>query len=245
MSSHWFGRRPAVGGRFRAVVGVVAAAVSAGSAVLTRPAGGVGTALPRCRGGVRPRYRRTPGSGTGQAFVDGCARRPAPGRSTSTRSPTGQFHPGAASTSPAPWSTASGTPVPHIESTAANCPNTRIVLGGYSQGAALAGTSPRPRSRTRSRGVPLYIPQPMPPEVANHVAAVVLFGEPSGRVHAGQRRAAGGDRSAVCAQDHQPVRMATRSANGAPQSGAPTMAHALYNANGMTGQAAAVAVQRL
>ncbi|MGH3961016.1 cutinase family protein, partial [Mycobacterium sp.] len=27
----------------------------------------------------------------------------------------------------------------HIESTAANCPNTRIVLGGYSQGAALAG----------------------------------------------------------------------------------------------------------
>ena len=28
---------------------------------------------------------------------------------------------------------------PHIQDTAANCPNTRIVLGGFSQGAVVAG----------------------------------------------------------------------------------------------------------
>ena len=50
----------------------------------------------------------------------------------------------------------------HIQSMAANCPNTRMVLGGYSQGAAvidLATTA-------------------MPPEVADNVAAAALFGGP-------------------------------------------------------------------
>ncbi|MDC9016115.1 cutinase family protein [Mycobacterium marinum] len=51
----------------------------------------------------------------------------------------------------------------HIQGTVANCPNTKIVLGGYSQGATvidLASTA-------------------MPSTVADHVAAVALFGEPS------------------------------------------------------------------
>ena len=50
----------------------------------------------------------------------------------------------------------------HIQSLAANCPNTRMVLGGYSQGAAvidLATTA-------------------MPPQVADHVAAAAVFGGP-------------------------------------------------------------------
>lgn len=50
----------------------------------------------------------------------------------------------------------------HIQSMAANCPNTRMVLGGYSQGAAvidLATTA-------------------MPPPVADHVAAAAVFGGP-------------------------------------------------------------------
>lgn len=50
----------------------------------------------------------------------------------------------------------------HIESVAARCPNTRIVLGGYSQGA----------------GVMDIVTNDMPPQVANHVAAVVDFGRP-------------------------------------------------------------------
>lgn len=66
----------------------------------------------------------------------------------------------------------------HVEATANNCPNTREVLGGYSQGAALAGYV---TSAAVPPGVPASaVPPPMPPEVANHVAAVTLFGTPSG-----------------------------------------------------------------
>jgi len=52
--------------------------------------------------------------------------------------------------------------VAHVQSTVANCPNTKIVLGGYSQGAGVMDiTSHR-----------------LSPQAANHVAAVALFGNP-------------------------------------------------------------------
>jgi cutinase len=50
----------------------------------------------------------------------------------------------------------------HVQSMAASCPNTRLVLGGYSQGATVTDV----------------ISGTMPPAVANHVAAVALFGNP-------------------------------------------------------------------
>jgi hypothetical protein len=65
----------------------------------------------------------------------------------------------------------------HIESMAASCPKTKMVLGGYSQGAAVMGFVTVNKVPDGSHL--LQIPQPMPPEVADHVAAVALFGKPS------------------------------------------------------------------
>jgi len=64
----------------------------------------------------------------------------------------------------------------HIEHMAASCPNTKMVLGGFSQGAAIVGFV---TSATIPYGAPSDAPKPMPPDVANHVAAVALFGTPS------------------------------------------------------------------
>ena len=50
----------------------------------------------------------------------------------------------------------------HVQYMAANCPNTRMVLGGYSQGAAVVDLATT------------Y----MPPDVADNVAAAAVFGGP-------------------------------------------------------------------
>ncbi|TPG28199.1 cutinase family protein [Mycobacterium hodleri] len=67
----------------------------------------------------------------------------------------------------------------HILATAASCPDTKMVLGGFSQGAAVMGFVTA--SVVPDGVAPLDIPTPMPPEIADHVAAVVLFGKPSTR----------------------------------------------------------------
>lgn len=64
----------------------------------------------------------------------------------------------------------------HVQSIAASCPATKMVLGGYSQGALVVDLI---------TAVPVslagFTPSPMPSEVADHVAAVAVFGNPMDR----------------------------------------------------------------
>ncbi len=67
----------------------------------------------------------------------------------------------------------------HVVSEAASCPKTKMVLGGYSQGAAVMGFV---TSAAVPDGVdPATVPKPLAPDIADHVAAVVLFGMPNVR----------------------------------------------------------------
>jgi hypothetical protein len=67
----------------------------------------------------------------------------------------------------------------HIVSTAHDCPNTKMILSGFSQGAAVMGFV---TSSAVPDGVdPTTVPKPMDPDVANHVSSVVLFGMPNVR----------------------------------------------------------------
>ena len=127
----------------------------------------------------------------------------------------------------------------HVESMAANCPKTEIVLGGFSQGAAVAGFV---TSAAVPEGVSAAdVPGPMPPEVADHVAAVVLFGKPSnqfmnmvgqppltiGPLYAGKTIDLCVANDPICADNGE------------------FAAHNLYVGNGMTGEATAFVVSRL
>ena len=67
----------------------------------------------------------------------------------------------------------------HVVSRATACPQTKLVLGGYSQGAAVMGFV---TSAQVPDGVdPATVPKPLDPDVAEHVAAVVLFAMPNER----------------------------------------------------------------
>jgi hypothetical protein len=133
----------------------------------------------------------------------------------------------------------------HVESMAANCPKTRMVLGGYSQGAVVAGYV---TAAAIPEAVPAeyraFIPNPMPPQVAEHVAAVVLFGKPSE-----QFMGSIGAPPVIIGPLYVPKTLDLcipddTICNGAP-AGGPSIGHALYAVNGMVNQGAEYAAARL
>jgi cutinase len=64
----------------------------------------------------------------------------------------------------------------HIQFMVDNCPDTRLVLGGYSQGAAVIdviSAVPMPA---------VGFNNPLPPNVPDHVAGIAVFGNPSAKL---------------------------------------------------------------
>jgi cutinase len=64
----------------------------------------------------------------------------------------------------------------HVQYMVNTCPNTRLVLGGYSQGAAVIDVI---------SAVPIPVigfDSPLPPNVPDHVAAIAVFGNPSAKL---------------------------------------------------------------
>jgi cutinase len=61
----------------------------------------------------------------------------------------------------------------HIQDVVNNCPNTKIVLGGYSQGAAVMDVV------TSVPFPAIGFTNPLPPEAAEHILGVAVFGNPS------------------------------------------------------------------
>jgi cutinase len=64
----------------------------------------------------------------------------------------------------------------HVRYMAANCPNTRMVLGGYSQGALVID-----QITIAQAPVAGFVPETLSADQADHVAALALFGNPSDR----------------------------------------------------------------
>jgi len=127
----------------------------------------------------------------------------------------------------------------HVRYMAANCPNTRMVLGGFSQGAAVIGFVTA--AVVPDGVVASDVPGPMPPAVADHVAAVALFGKPSSRFMS----AIGAPPIAI-----GPLYAAKTTDLCAPNDPicsdqGDMSAHGLYAADGMVGQAATFATSRL
>ncbi|OMC46782.1 cutinase family protein [Mycobacterium sp. IS-1264] len=114
----------------------------------------------------------------------------------------------------------------HVQATVANCPNTRIVLGGYSQGA----------------GVIDMTTDNLPPQAASHVAAVAVFGNPESNF----ARTLGGGRLPTISPLYRPktIDLCVPDDPICSEGRNPT-SHVLYVQSGMTNQAAAFAADRL
>jgi cutinase len=163
-----------------------------------------------------------PGVGfTGQAFVDS-VRSKIPGRSVGVYAVNYPATDDFARSELA----GAGDGSARVQSTVANCPNTKMVLGGYSQGAAVID----------------MITEELPPEVADHVAAVAVFGNPKSTY----ARTLGGGELPTISPLYRPKTIDLCLPDDLICSeGNSWTAHRLYVQSGMTNQAAAFAASRL
>jgi cutinase len=118
-----------------------------------------------------------------------------------------------------------------IEHTAQACPQTKIVLGGYSQGAAVVDV-------LAATGRPILgFTSPLPDTIADHIAAVVVFGNPSNRI--------GEPLTALSPLYGSKALDLCNGADPVCSDGDDVPAHSLYVEAGMTDQAAQFVVARL
>jgi cutinase len=130
-----------------------------------------------------------------------------------------------------------------VRDVTASCPNTKMVLGGYSQGAAVIAYTTEDAVPT-GYTLPAGVSGPMAPAVADHVAAVALFGKPSSgflqTIYTGAPPITVGHlysakTTDLCIPD-DPI---------CSQGGNDNAAHTLYAENGMAAQAADFAARHL
>jgi cutinase len=114
----------------------------------------------------------------------------------------------------------------HVQSTVANCPNTTMVLDGYSQGAYVIDMTT----------------DELPPELADHVAAVALFGNPKSTF---ARTLVGGQLHALSPLYRPKTIDLCVPDDPLCSEGSNEAAHHLYDQNGMTNQAATFVAQKL
>lgn len=130
----------------------------------------------------------------------------------------------------------------HIQGVTSVCPNTRMVLGGYSQGAvvtALATSGVVPAALA-----PGAAPPPLPADVIDNVAAVVLFGTPAGWSAEKYGAAPIDVGTAYAAKALELCAPGDTVCSGAAPSGT-SAPHQQYGVNGMADQAATFTVSRL
>lgn len=118
-----------------------------------------------------------------------------------------------------------------VEGTVSACPKTKVVLGGYSQGAAVVDLITVPGQATFGFG------DPLPNDVADHVAAVAVFGNPSNR--------AGGPLPALSPLFGDKAIDLCNGADPVCSSGGDAAAHRIYVESGMATQAAEFVARRV
>lgn len=122
----------------------------------------------------------------------------------------------------------------HVQYMAGMCPETKIVLGGMSQGAGVIDLI-----LIGNRRVWFFTPVPLPDAMVNHVAAVAVFGNPAREVYGGgpltDISPLFGNRTIDLCADGDPY--CSRGLN--------FFAHFAYTRNGMVDEAATFAARRV